>query len=88
MSTHFKNKAAPARILSGKITAQHAASIAGVHLPEVVRLCREKTIFSVYADGQFWISPAAIEELKSLVLLARPRSPIQQPEIYAQGGIS
>ncbi len=87
MSTHFKNKAAPARIMPGKISAQHAASRAGVKHLEIVRLCREKTIFSVYANGQFWVSPAAIEELKSLVLLARPRSPIERPEIFA-GGMS
>ncbi len=65
MSTHFKNKAAPARIMAGKISAQHAASRAGVKHLEIVRLCREKTI----------------------VLLARPHSPIQRPEIYARGGI-
>ena len=80
-----RSKPPPARIMAGKITAGRAASIAGVKLPEIVRLCREKTIFSVYADGQFWISPAAIDELKSLVLLARLRSPIEQPEIFAGG---
>ncbi len=72
---------------SNKIPAQHAASLAGCRLHEVVDLCRQQKIFGVYIDGTWWVSSAVLPELRALVLLRPSRHP-RLPEIFARGGLS
>lgn len=90
MSTHFKNKAAPSRIIDGNtITAgQAAANAAGIPMHQIIQMIKARVIFGVCIDGFWYVSKTVLPELHRVAESLQHRTPIQQPEFYAQGGIS
>ena len=82
-----RSKPQPARIMAGQITVDEAARQSGLILQQVKKLCREKKIFCIHDGVQYWVSPAVLDELRDLAVIARPHT-IQRPEIFATGGIS
>ena len=81
----IKSRPCPARINAGRITAKRASQLVGLRLPQVVDFCRRKIIFGIHIDGKWWVSPAALPELRALVL-PRPCRPFGVPGIFTTGG--
>ncbi len=82
-----ENKGAgnPGSSIGGRITAKRAAQLAGLRLPQVVELCRQRKIFGIRFDDPWWVSPMIVPKLQTLVLSRLTGSP-GVPEIFAIGG--